>query len=107
VWCRPPAAVSPSTPPPPWHTPIKVRVLIVSPFPPAVTGGNGERVEVEPALRGTKNCHSPRPLPIFTPTQGVFCSYGPPITAETGWNALCDFHEKQSWSALGSWELTR
>jgi len=68
----------PSTPPPPWHTPIKVRVLIVSPFPPAVTGGNGDEVEGEPALRGSKNCHSPRPLPIFTPTQGVFCSYGAP-----------------------------
>ena len=36
------------------------------------------RVEGAPALRGTKNCHSPRPLSIFAPTQGVFRLHGAP-----------------------------
>gem|GEM_PF-6499238 len=56
--------------------PIKVRVLIVSLLPPAVTGGKSEKVEGKPVLRGTKNCHSPRPLAIFAPHRGYSAVLG-------------------------------
>ena len=80
VWGRPPAAGSHSTLPLHGKPPIKVREPIVSPFPPAVAGRNGEKVEGEPALRGSKNCHSPRPSVNFCPnTVGMQCLMGPPI----------------------------
>lgn len=59
VLCRPPAAVSPSRPPPPWHPPIRL---------------GGIALEGEPALGGTKiGIHPRSPLCRFCTSPRAFC----------------------------------
>ena len=87
----------PSTPPPPWHTPIKVRVLIVSPAGISHSiHSAGDRWRGNQLSGGLKIAIHPALWQFLHHTGGILQFWDPPKTAEPGWNALGDFHEKQS-----------